>query len=157
MDVLYASGILTLSHEKLHSGYPSLFTWRFNLPRVCDLAHAGVFLWKIRSNSEAPDRSAARGFVVDPPIRHGGYCRPGEGSWIMGVAAPLTCGIWPFHFFATSYCTRLGVRLSERRRLASAWARASARMAMARPAALMLSPCAWKVFFCSSFWAVSAC
>jgi hypothetical protein len=40
---------------------------------------------------------------------------------------------------------------------ARACASASAVIALARPAALMLSPCAWKVFFCSSFCAVSAC
>ncbi len=38
-----------------------------------------------------------------------------------------------------------------------ACASASARIALARPAALIESPCAWNVFFCSSFCAVSAC
>jgi hypothetical protein len=47
--------------------------------------------------------------------------------------------------------------LCERRRLASACACASVRIAFARPDARMLSPCALYMFFCSSFCAVSAC
>ena len=30
-----------------------------------------------------------------------GFVAP--GIWIIGIAAPLTCGITPFHFFAISY------------------------------------------------------
>jgi hypothetical protein len=33
----------------------------------------------------------------------------------MGIALPETWGIWPFHFFAISYVTSVGVMLSESR------------------------------------------
>ena len=47
--------------------------------------------------------------------------------------------------------------LRARSSFARACASASAVIALARPAALIESPWAWKVFFCSSFCAVSAC
>src|SRR5437016_3004753 len=65
------------------------------------------------------------------------------GSCSIGIAEPDTCGIWPFQRFVISYDTRFGVMLSARRRLALACASASVRIALALPAALIESPCAW--------------
>jgi hypothetical protein len=71
------------------------------------------------------------------------------GSCNIGIAPPVTCGICPFQRFAISYCTSVFVMLFDSNSLARACASASAVIALARPAALMLSPCAWNVFFCS--------
>src|SRR5262245_27978006 len=75
------------------------------------------------------------GIIYDTP---GGYVnrlvrgpRYGLPSCSIGIEEPLTCGIFPSHFFAISYCTRLAVTLRESSSFAFDCASATARIAFA--------------------------
>ena len=62
----------------------------------------------------------ARARPVEPrPHRSRATASRRVGSCIIGVAPPVTCGICPFHFFASSYCTSVGVMLCESSSFAS--------------------------------------
>ena len=54
------------------------------------------------------------GSVVRSRLPPPAYRSYGFGICIIGIAPPVTCGICPFHFFVSSYCTRFGVMLCAR-------------------------------------------
>jgi undecaprenyl-diphosphatase len=61
------------------------------------------------------DEKQRRGWVrPPPPTPRERYGFVAVGSWSSGVAPPVTCGICPFHFFVSSYCTSVGVMLADR-------------------------------------------